>query len=202
MFRFVLKSQSEPLSGAAQNAVPPGARHEPQLALARNKHSHYGHPFFQGGRSYRKVGGDSIVLGVMSGHSKKRLYRVLVVDDEESVRTLAGRVLSGAGYDVTPASDGPEALRIVEERGLFDLFVIDFSMPGMLGTEVAQRLRILYPDANILYCTGLVDGLFDEVHNLWQHEAFLEKPMSARGLLEAVALMIFDHTTAAAIPAA
>jgi CheY-like chemotaxis protein len=126
---------------------------------------------------------------------KARVYRVLVVDDEESVQRFVERVLTGVGYHVTTASGGPSALKIVEEQDdPFDLFVIDFAMPGMRGDELAQRLRAREPDAKILYCTGLIDSLFDEIKTLWEHEAFVEKPISARGLIEAVALMLFDRT--------
>ena len=52
----------------------------------------------------------------------KRASRVLVVDDEESVRTFAERVLRDAGYEVVVAPDGPDALDIVEPQGPFDLF--------------------------------------------------------------------------------
>jgi len=52
--------------------------------------------------------------------SEQRAPRVLVVDDEESVRMFAERALRDAAYEVVVASDGPEALRIVEEQAPFD----------------------------------------------------------------------------------
>ena len=118
----------------------------------------------------------------------------LVVDDEESNRTFAAQVLSEANYEVVSASDGPEVLRIVEEQSPFDLFVVDVLMPQMQGDELARRLRQMDPDAKILYLTAYSDRLFEHRHALWANEAFVEKPVSMDGLLEAVSLILFGHT--------
>src|SRR5688500_15311163 len=99
------------------------------------------------------------------------MSRVLVVDDEESIRTFANRVLSGAGYDVVVASDGPEALTLAEKQGPFDLFIIDVVMPHMLGNDLARRLRARDPDMKALYFTGYSDRLFQEKSTLWENEA-------------------------------
>ena len=107
-----------------------------------------------------------------------RAPRVLIVDDEESIRTFAARALREAGYDVVVASDGPDALAIVEQSGSFDLYVIDLLMPQMRGDEVARRLRRADPGVKILYFTGYSDSLFSEKKTLWQNEAFVEKPVS------------------------
>jgi len=56
---------------------------------------------------------------------EQELPRVLVVDDEEAVRTFVERVLSDAGYEVVVAADGSETLRLVEQQRRFDLFVLD-----------------------------------------------------------------------------
>lgn len=63
--------------------------------------------------------------------------RVLVVDDEPSVRHFADRVLAAAGYDVVVvvAADGPKALRLAEAQRPFNLSVIDIIMPEMRGTN-------------------------------------------------------------------
>jgi len=124
----------------------------------------------------------------------KRAPRVLIVDDEESIRTFAARALREAGYDVVVASDGPDALAIAEQSGPFDLYLIDLLMPQMRGDEVARRLRRADPGVKILYFTGYSDSLFNEKKMLWQNEAFVEKPVSLNGLLEAASLSLFGHT--------
>jgi two-component system, cell cycle sensor histidine kinase and response regulator CckA len=119
--------------------------------------------------------------------------RVLVVDDEESVRTFAKRVLVDAGYEVALAANGPEALRIGSQQGPFALFVVDLVMPLMKGSDVARFLRRADPDVKILYFTGHSDQLFSETPTLSTNEAFLEKPVSINGLLEAVSLLLFGR---------
>ena len=126
--------------------------------------------------------------------AEQRMLRVLVVDDEAAILTFAGRVLHNAGYEVVVASDGPEALRIVEAQRPFDVFVVDVLMPQMRGDELARHLRQMDPDVKVLYLTGDSDRLFKEKVTLWEHEAFVDKPVNGTGLLEGVSLMLFGHT--------
>ena len=127
-----------------------------------------------------------------AGHA--RPFRVMIIDDESTVRTFAARVLTLAGYAVDTAAGGADALAIVAREGTFDLFVIDVRMPEMEGVEVARQLRARHPNAKVLYFTGYADHLFDEKSVLWENEAFLEKPVSITGLQEAVSLLLFKHT--------
>lgn len=123
-----------------------------------------------------------------------RPTRVLVVDDEPSMRMFAERALWNAGYAVDAASGGPDALNIVEHEGLFDLFVIDMLMPDMRGDELARQLRQRDPDVKVLYFTGHADHLFAEKTVLWENEAVLEKPVTIVRFREAVSLLLFKHT--------
>ena len=113
---------------------------------------------------------------------------VLIVDDEEPVRTFVDRVLRAAGYETALAADGPEALEVASGRHL-DLVVTDVNMPHMSGDELARRLRQREPSLKVLYLTGYADRLFREKSVLWEDEAFLDKPCSVKGLQEAVALL-------------
>jgi two-component system cell cycle sensor histidine kinase/response regulator CckA len=131
----------------------------------------------------------------MSSDKSPGTLRVLVVDDEKSILVFAERALRSAGYDVVVASDGPEALRLVEAQPRpFDVFVVDVVMPQMRGDELGRRLRHQDPDVRVLYFTGYSEQLFEHRQSLWEHEAFIEKPVTIRGLLEAVSLMLFGHT--------
>jgi CheY-like chemotaxis protein len=96
---------------------------------------------------------------------------------------------------VVVASDGPEALRIVKAQRPFDGFVVDEQMPQMRGDELGRQLRQMDPDVRVLYFTGYSDRLFEEKMRLWEHEAFIDKPVSGKGLLEAVSLLLFGHTS-------
>jgi len=125
---------------------------------------------------------------------EQRVARVLVVDDEESVRRFAEGALRHARYEVAVAFDGPEALRMAEEQGPFDLLLADLVMREMRGDELARQVRRLYPDMKVLYFTGYSDRLFEDRKVLWEKEAFIEKPVTVKGLLEAVSLILFGHT--------
>jgi CheY-like chemotaxis protein len=123
--------------------------------------------------------------------------RVLVVDDEEPVRKFVDRVLRDAGYDTLTAGSGAEALEVAAAKGPFDLLVSDVMMPQMSGDELARRLRLNERSLKVLYLTGYADQLFKEKVTLWQDEAFLDKPCSVKGLLEAVSLLAFGRIGAA-----
>ena len=130
----------------------------------------------------------------MNDAGPARPLRVLVIDDESTVRTFVARVLTLAGYAVDAAAGGTDALAIVAREGTFDLFVIDVRMPEMEGVELARQLRARHPNAKVLYFTGYADHLFEEKAVLWDNEAFLEKPVSISGLQEAVSMLLFKHT--------
>jgi two-component system cell cycle sensor histidine kinase/response regulator CckA len=74
--------------------------------------------------------------------------------------------------------------------------VTDVMMPKMTGDELARRLRQNQPGLKVLYLTGFSDRLFKEKVTLWQDEAFLDKPCSVKGLLEAVSLLVSGHVNA------
>ena len=102
---------------------------------------------------------------------------VLLVEDDDSVRSLARHILQRSGYEVLVASDGPEALNQIElhTRDL-DLMITDMVMPMMNGRELAERVSVLRPNTKILFLSGYTDdaifrhGLSDEEVN------FLQKP--------------------------
>jgi CheY-like chemotaxis protein len=121
---------------------------------------------------------------------------VLGVDDEQLVRKFVERVLGEAGYTITSASDGPEAIDVAATLEDFDMLVTDVMMPQMTGDELARRLRVGRPSLKVLYLTGFSDRLFKEKVTLWADEAFLDKPCSVKGLLQAVSLLVFGKVDA------
>lgn len=116
--------------------------------------------------------------------------RILIVDDEPVVVEFAQRVLHSAGYRTMTATSGDEALKLCTEQGMPDLLVTDMKMPRMEGDELATRLRQREPDLKVLYLTGFADLLFKNKELLWDGEAYLEKPCTIGGLLEAVSLLL------------
>jgi len=114
---------------------------------------------------------------------------VLVVDDETSVREFLQRILEKAGCRTLLAKDGLEAISIAGGEPALDLLLTDLVMPEMNGDELARRLRLDKPDLPVLYLTGFSDRLFADRSYLPAGEAFLDKPCSVKGVLEAVALV-------------
>jgi|SRR4051812_21177803 two-component system cell cycle sensor histidine kinase/response regulator CckA len=132
----------------------------------------------------------------MKKGTASRTIGVLVVDDEQSVRKFVERVLAEAGYTAVTAPDGPEAIEKAATLQPFDLLVTDLMMPQMTGDELARRLRVSHPSLKVLYLTGFSDRLFKEKVTLWADEAFLDKPCSVNGLLQAVSLLLFGRVDA------
>ena len=146
---------------------------------------------FEAGQPFvRALVGD---YAVRMKSAPKRPLSALVVDDEDLVRKFVDRVLREAGYQTATASDGPEALDVAATLETFDILVTDVMMPQMTGDELARRIRVATPGIKVLYLTGFSDRLFKEKVTLWADEAFLDKPCSVKGLLQAVSLLLLGR---------
>ena len=111
---------------------------------------------------------------------------ILLVDDEDTVRRVTGRLLSKLGYQVRSAADGSEALRIIEEEGeSFDLVLTDIVMPGLSGIEMAERLWEKLPDQRILFTSGYTTRDYGRPPSE-PPEPFMPKPFSMDQLSAAV----------------
>ena len=123
---------------------------------------------------------------------------VLIVDDEERWREMQRRILEKAGYQVFEAGDGAAAIALLDNDRPLDLLLADFEMPNLLGDEMARRIRAKRPDLKVLFVTAHSNRLFEEQPILWDGQAFLDKPFTANGLLEAVSLLLYGTTNPAA----
>ena len=86
------------------------------------------------------------------------MSRILVVEDDYSVRSFTARALVGAGYNVDTAEDGDIGLdRIGREAGGYDLVLSDIRMPVMDGIEMARRAASAFPGLRILLMTGYAE---------------------------------------------
>ena len=84
--------------------------------------------------------------------------RVLIADDEASMRALVARALAMDGHETVTAQDGAEALEILtREDGAFDLLLTDIQMPVMDGIALALSVARDFPDLTILLMTGYAD---------------------------------------------
>lgn len=111
---------------------------------------------------------------------------LLLVDDEPSVRQVAGRILRDAGYAVVEAADGLQAWTLfLRDPGSFHAVVADVVMPRMPGTELAARIRGRRPELPVLLMSGYTNA-----------------DLVARGLVEAAGVLVtkpFDGETLVAL---
>src|SRR5919206_2367280 len=78
---------------------------------------------------------------------------ILIADDEAPIRLTMETLLQRRGYMVAVAENGEEALSLLHQYS-FDLLLLDLSMPGLSGLEVARRARDVQPDAAVIILTG------------------------------------------------
>jgi len=112
---------------------------------------------------------------------------VLVVEDEESVRRMAGRILKRGGYDVRPFATPASALAAIRDPAVsIDLLLTDVKMPGMSGEELALEARRLRPDLPVLFVSGYPEEAEIEDRLKEGGSAFLPKPFTPEALLQQI----------------
>jgi CheY-like chemotaxis protein len=107
---------------------------------------------------------------------------LMLVDDDDEVRSVAATLLREAGYEVSDYSDGPAALAALESGARAAVLLVDVAMPAMSGIEVARQVRQRLPAMPIVFLTGNADP--DVVDNL--AGPVLSKPFALKDLLRAV----------------
>ncbi len=118
-------------------------------------------------------------------HSEKMrgTETLLVVEDEEPVRSLVVRLLSMLGYTILEAADATEALRIAgSAETLIDAVVTDIVMPDMNGPQLVQRLTAIYPEIKPVYMSGYTRGAIEVDDTI----VLVQKPFSPKELARKV----------------
>jgi PAS domain S-box-containing protein len=125
---------------------------------------------------------------------------VLVVEDELVVRRLTTEVLERQGYTVLSASDGAEAVRVMEDHsGRIDLLLTDVIMPIMGGYELAERYQLAYPNGSTVYMSGYPEPRVSDQDIRESEVAFLAKPVSIVELTQEVRQTLDKRPTADAV---
>jgi len=118
---------------------------------------------------------------------------ILLVEDEEAVRSFAARALEGRGYTVLQAGTGAEALEVLEAHdGDVDLVVSDVVMPEMDGPTLLNKLRETRPELKVIFISGYAEEAFRKNLEGEESFAFLPKPFSLKQLAAAVKDMLGD----------
>jgi signal transduction histidine kinase len=124
----------------------------------------------------------------LSAHGLPRGSEViLLVEDEENIRTPAVEILEGRGYTVLAAGDASEALATVAAHSQpIDLMITDVVMPGLSGGQLAERLAAERPDLKVVYISGYPEDAIAHHGVLSPEKVFLQKPFSPAALLDKV----------------
>ena len=113
-------------------------------------------------------------------------HSILVVDDEELIRSLLRDLLMRVGYNVGVAGSGQEAIDTCQDR-IFDLIFMDFRLGDMDGVRALREIRAIQPSARVLFLTG--DPAIEEVHATVIKEGadgFMTKPFDLDDIQQAV----------------
>ena len=121
---------------------------------------------------------------------KRQGTTILLVEDDEIMRSLTRQVLQEHGYTVFDADDGKSALEWVESHpGQIDLLLTDVVMRRMSGPELVERLSASHPNLQVIYMSGYTGELIAEREVLKRGVTLLEKPFTRTALLNTI------HTT-------
>jgi len=113
--------------------------------------------------------------------------RILFVEDEKTVRTVAARLLRARGYEVIEAADGEEALALAEANaGKIDLLISDVIMPGLDGPSMLKKARQYLGSAPVMFISGYAEGELSDVLEDEPGITFLSKPIDIKSLAEKV----------------
>ena len=114
--------------------------------------------------------------------------RILLAEDDESLRAFLARALERAGYEVTACADGEEAVAVLEEN--WDLLLTDIVMPGIDGIEVARQAAARHPDLRIMFITGFAAVALAAGNQAPAGAKVLSKPIHLREIVSEVERMI------------
>ena len=121
--------------------------------------------------------------------SSQFMRRILLAEDDDSLRAFLSRALQRAGYEVTACADGEEALAALDDHQ-WDLLLTDIVMPGVDGIELARRAAELDPDIKIMFITGFAAVALNADSAAPKHAKVLSKPIHLRDLVNEVQKML------------
>ncbi|HEY2751433.1 cell cycle two-component system response regulator CpdR [Phenylobacterium sp.] len=116
------------------------------------------------------------------------MSRILLAEDDDSLRGFLARALERAGYEVTACADGEEAAAILDQD--WDLLLTDIVMPGMDGIEVARQAAAIHPGLRIMFITGFAAVALAAGDQGPPGAKVLSKPIHLREIVSEVERMI------------
>jgi DNA-binding NtrC family response regulator len=110
--------------------------------------------------------------------------QILLVDNDSIIRKSLKECLQSAGYEVSEAKDGPQAVEVLATRR-FDLVITDFSMPHLDGLRLLEQIRAFWPNVPVIFMTGYLSKKAAQVL-LHGRAEYMSKPVSFEALLASV----------------
>lgn len=117
--------------------------------------------------------------------------QILIVDDDESVRSLLRTTLPEDEYEVVEATDGDEALALIDGR-VPDLVLLDWKMPGRHGSLVLDEVKSRHPQLPVIVLTAEIAEHHRSLAEALRVDVFLTKPFSPLELLETIERLLGD----------
>ncbi len=111
--------------------------------------------------------------------------RILLAEDDDSMRRFLAGALEKAGYDVDAVPDGFEALEAVQAIG-YDVLVADIVMPGLDGIELARKALDVAPGMKVMFITGFAAIAMEKRDQMPIHSGLLSKPFHLKDLVDQV----------------
>ncbi|MFZ5980811.1 MAG: response regulator [Candidatus Zixiibacteriota bacterium] len=112
--------------------------------------------------------------------------KILVVDDEEVIRTLAESILKKEHHEVLLAKSGEDGLKLLSETSGIELVLLDLNLPDISGPEVLKRMRAVSPSLPCIFSTGQIFNRNYIPEELHPHTHFLQKPYRPGHLLKKI----------------
>lgn len=120
-------------------------------------------------------------------NGKERLMKILVVDDDPSIREYVGHALGATDFRVLHARDGVEALKLIDSSPeSIDVLLLDVVMPRLNGNELARVIQSWHPKIKIIFMSGYPDDFIVHQGMPSGDIGYLRKPFTPECLLRAV----------------
>lgn len=122
------------------------------------------------------------------------MARILVVDDDASMRDFLAAILRRSGYDVDSRASGVLAHEWLQDDAApdYDLLLADIVMPGMDGLELAQKAAKLKPEMRVMFITGFAAVSVGDHKGINPHARILSKPFHLKDIAQHVADILFS----------
>lgn len=119
--------------------------------------------------------------------------RILLVEDEPSIREIIADTLGDAGFEVTATCTGDEAAILIADSDRFDVLLTDITMPGLIdGIGLAEHAREVHPNLPVVFVSGRLDNA-RRAETIGQPSAFVAKPYDVTRVVSTIDRLMNDE---------